>query len=193
MSFNHRRREVEMKKAAIFIPIIISMVLVFDAASFAQQAAKIVVVNAARAFEQSAEGKKAIVQFQERESKVKADIQKLEDSIRALQNRLNTGRLTMTQEAFLATQADLDQKTTERKRYEEDATREFGLFRDNLGNRIKAEMIAIIQAFRKEKGYELVLDLASSGIVDFEPALDMTDEIVRRYDASKAATSPVKK
>jgi outer membrane protein len=182
-----------MKKAAILILLIVSFILSFGGASFAQPATKIVVVNAVRAFEESAEGKKAIAQFQERESKIKADLQKLDDALRALQNRLSTGRLTMTQEALLATQADLDRKTTERKRYEEDASREYGVFRDNLANRIKAEMIAIIQALRKEKGYELVLDLASSGIVDFEPALDITDEVVRRYDASKAATPPIKK
>jgi len=182
-----------MKKTVILISLVISFMPLFGTASFAQPAVKIVVVNAGRAFEASAEGKKAIAQFQARESKIKADIQKLDDTVQALQSRLATGRLTMTQEALLATQADLDRKTTERKRYEEDASREYGLFRDNLANRIKAEMIAIIQTLRKEKGYEIILDLASSGVVDFEPALDITDEVIRRYDASTVSVPPVKK
>jgi outer membrane protein len=182
-----------MKKIITFIPLVISFILMLDITSLAQQPPRIVVINAGRAFEESSEGKKAIAQFQERDSKIKADIQKLDDSIHALQSRLNTGRLTMTQDALLATQADLDRKTTERKRYEEDAGRDFGLFRDKLVNRIKAELIAIIQVLRKEKGFELVLDLGSSGVVDFEPTLDITDEIILRYNGSKAVTSPVKK
>jgi Skp family chaperone for outer membrane proteins len=99
----------------------------------------------------------------------------------------------MTPEALQGLQADLDRRTIERKRYQEDASREYGAFRENLGNRIKAEMVAIIQSLRKEKGYDIVLDLVSSGVVDFEPALDITDEVIRRYDASKTAAPSVKK
>ena len=97
-----------MKKAAILILLIVSFILSFGGASFAQPTTKIVVVNAVRAFEESAEGKKAIAQFQDRESKIKADLQKLDDALRALQNRLSTGRLTMTQEALMSLQSDID-------------------------------------------------------------------------------------
>ncbi|MGA2361300.1 MAG: OmpH family outer membrane protein [Candidatus Aminicenantales bacterium] len=182
-----------MKKAIIIVPLTITLVLAVTVASFAQQTVKIVVVNSARAFERSAEGKKAIAQLQQRDAKIKADIQSKEDAIRALESRLNTGRMTMTQDALLALQVDIDKKSTERKRYEEDGARDFAQFRDNLVARIRAEMVTIIIALRKEKGYELVLDLASSGVVDFDPALDVTDEVIRRYDASKAAAPPVKK
>jgi len=182
-----------MKKAIIIVPLTIALVLALTGASFAQQTVKVVVVNSGAAFEQSAEGKKAIAQLQDRDTKIKADIQKLEDAIRALESRLNTGRLTMTQSALLAMQNDLDKKTTERKRYEEDAARDFTQFRNNLVGRIQSEMVAVVQALRKEKGYDLVLDLTTSGLVDFEPTLDITPEVVRRYDASKAGAPPVKK
>jgi Skp family chaperone for outer membrane proteins len=99
----------------------------------------------------------------------------------------------MTQEALLATQADIDKKTTERKRYEEDATRDFAQFRDNLVKRIREEMIAIIDVLVKEKGYDIVLDLQASGVAYFNPAIDITEEIIRRYDISKAGAPPVKK
>jgi outer membrane protein len=182
-----------MSKGRILIPLIIGLVLLPAVAAYAQQTVKIGIVNSARAFEQSTEGKKAVAQFQERDAKIKGDIQKLEDSIRALANRLNTGRLTMTQEALIATQADIDKKTTERKRYEEDATRDFQQFQANIVQRIRNEMVTIIQQLRKEKGYDLVLDLQGSGVVDFEPSIDITDEVVRRYDATKAGAAPVKK
>jgi Skp family chaperone for outer membrane proteins len=183
-----------MKKVRFLVPLTICLVLVPAAALFAQQPQlKLAVVDSARAFQTSTEGKKALAQFQERDAKIKGDIQRLDDSLRALENRLNTGRLTMTQEALLATQADIEKKTTERKRYEEDATREFQQFQQNLVQRIRAEMVQIIQGLRKEKSYELVLDLQSSGVVDFDPAIDITEELVRRYDASKAGAPPVKK
>ena len=186
-----------MKKAVILVPLAVALILAAAAAAFAQQAPpaarKVGVINSAQAFETSAEGKKAYAQFQERDSKIKADIQKLDAAITALQNRMSTGRLTMTQEALQATQADIDKKTTERKRYEEDATRDFQQFQATIVQRIRNEMVTIIQGLRKEKGLDFVLDLQTSGIVDFDPALDITDEVVKRYDASKAAVPPVKK
>jgi outer membrane protein len=182
-----------MRKGKILIPLIIGFILAPAVAAYAQQTVKIGIINSARAFELSTEGKKAVAQFQERDTKIKGDIQRLEDSIRALENRLSTGRLTMTQEALIATQADIDKKTTERKRYEEDATRDFQQFQANIVQRIRSEMVTIIQQLRKEKGYDLVLDLQGSGVVDFEPSIDITDEVVRRYDAAKAGAPPVKK
>jgi len=183
-----------MKKAKILIPLAIGIVLLASVASFAQQPTyKIAIINSAKAFETSAEGKKAYAQFQDRDNKIKSDLQRQDDAIRALENRMSTGRLTMTQEALIATQADHDKKQTERKRYEEDQTRDFQSFQQNLVAKIRDEMVSIIKTLRKEKGYDLVLDLQTSGLVDFEPALDITDEVVRRYDASKAGAPPVKK
>jgi outer membrane protein len=185
-----------MKKARILIPLAVALMLMSTAAVFAQQAQpaiKVGIINSATAFETSAEGKKAYAQFQERDSKIKADIQRLDASITALQNRMTTGRLTMTQEALAATDADIQKKQTERKRYEEDATRDFQQFQATIVGRIRAEMVNIIIALRKEKGLDFVLDLQTSGIVDFDPAMDITAEVVKRYDAAKAGAPPVKK
>lgn len=182
-----------MKRMNFFPILTVAFVLTLVTASSAQQTSKIAIINSQVAFESSAEGKKAAAQMQERDTKVKGDIQKLDDAIRALQNRMSTGRLTMTQEALLGLQGDIEKKTTERKRFEEDATRDFQQFQFNLVNKIREEMVTIIQALRKERGFDLVLDLGTSGIVDFDPVLDITDEVVRRYDASKAGAPPVKK
>lgn len=183
-----------MKKTRFLISLTIGLVLLAAVASFAQQQTyKVGIINSTKAFEISAEGKKAYAQSQDRENKVKAALQKLDDAIRALENRMSTGRLTMTQEALLATQADHDLKLTERKRYEEDATRDFQTFQRNVGQKIQEEMVSIIKALRKENGLEIIFDLAAAGIVDFDLALDITDEVVRRYDASKSGPPPVKK
>jgi len=185
-----------MKNARILAPLAVALMLMSSIAVFAQQAQpalKVGIINSMTAFETSAEGKKAAALFQERDAKIRADFQKLDDAIRALQNRLNTGRLTMTAEALQATQADIDKKTTERKRYEEDATRDAQQFQATIVQRIRNEMVNIIIALRKEKGLDFVLDLQTSGIVDFDPAMDITAEVVKRYDAAKAAVPPVKK
>ncbi len=182
-----------MNRIRTIAPLVILFILVVAGASYAQQASKIAIINSQKAFETCVEGKKVLGQMQDRENKIKADIQKLDDSIRLLENKLSTGRLTMTNEALIGIQADIDKKTTERKRYEEDAARDAQQFSGNLIQKIRAEMVAIIEILSKERGLELVLDVQQSGVVTFNPAVDITDEVIRRYDQSKAATPPVKK
>jgi outer membrane protein len=182
-----------MNRVRTIAPLVILFILVVAGVSYAQQASKIAIINSQKAFETCVEGKKVLGQMQDRENKIKADLQKLDDSIRLLENKLSTGRLTMTNEALIAIQADIDKKTTERKRYEEDAARDAQQFSGNLIQKIRAEMVAIIETLSKERGLELVLDVQQSGVVTFNPTVEITDEVIRRYDQSKAAVPPVKK
>jgi Skp family chaperone for outer membrane proteins len=100
-----------MNRFKTIAPLVFGLLLVLAAASFAQQASKIAIINSQRAFEISAEGKRALTQMQDRDTKIRADIQKMDDAIRALENKLTTGRLTMTPEALRAIQSDLEKKT----------------------------------------------------------------------------------
>jgi Skp family chaperone for outer membrane proteins len=58
--------------------------------------------------------------------------------------------------------------------------------------KIQNELIPLIEQARKDLGIDLVFDVTKGGVVYFNPALDVTDEIIRRYDAMKAAP-PAKK
>jgi Skp family chaperone for outer membrane proteins len=182
-----------MNRIRKIAPLVILFVLVIAGASYAQQVTKVAIINSQKAFETSVEGKRALGQLQDLDTKIKTNLQKMDDAIRLLENRLNTGRLTMTNEALLALQADIDKKTTERKRYEEDQNRDAQQLSGTLIQKIRAEMVAVIEILAKERGLELVLDAATSGVVTASPTIDITDEVVRRYDQTKAAVPPVKK
>lgn len=173
--------------------LIVLSILALAAAGFAQTAIKIGVVNSQRAFELSAEGKRIAAQLQERDAKIKSDLQKMDDAIRALETRLNTQRLTLTNEAGIQLQSEIERKTTERKRAEEDGAREWQQLQVNLITKMRGEMVSLVEGVAKEKGFDLVLDLAASGTVYYNPAIEITDEVVRRYDTSKATAAPVKK
>jgi Skp family chaperone for outer membrane proteins len=185
-----------MNRVRQIAPLIILVVLAIAGASYAQLAAnapqvsKIAVINSQKAFETSLEGKKALGQLQDLDARIKTELQKQDDAIRLLENRMNTGRLTMTNDALMGLQNDIAKKTTERKRYEEDQTQAAQTLSANLIQKIRVEMVAIIENLSKERGLELVLDTATSGVVTASPTIDITDEVVRRYDQSKAAAAP---
>ncbi|MBN2200022.1 MAG: OmpH family outer membrane protein [Candidatus Aminicenantes bacterium] len=155
--------------------------------AIAQQNFKIGVINSQEVLEKSAEGKKVIGRLQERDRKSQADVAKLDEDIRQLETRLSTQRLTLSEEVALQISSDLDRKRKERQRYAEDAVRDIQELQIRLYTKLQSELMPIIEQMGKEKGLDLILDLAKSGAVYFSPSIDITAEVIKRYDASKAA------
>jgi outer membrane protein len=158
----------------------------------AQGPGKLGMIDSQKILDQSAEGKKAVVELQTADKKYQDDLARLDDQIKQLQNRLTTQRLTLTPEAAAGLQADIQRKQTERQRAAEDAARAMRDLQARTLEKIQNELIPLIEQARKDLGIDLVFDVTKGGVVYFNPALDVTDEIIRRYDAMKAAP-PAKK
>jgi outer membrane protein len=171
----------------VFIPAALAVL-----AGLALAQAKLATLNSQEVLEKSAEGKKAIAALQAADKKYSDDITRLDDQIKQLQNRLQTQRLTLTPDAAAGIQADIQRKQTDRQRTAEDATRSMQQLQATTLTKIQDDLIPIIEQLRKDQGLDLIFDLAKSGTVFSNPAIDVTAEIVKRYDALSAAP-PVKK
>jgi len=155
--------------------------------SHAQQLPKIGVINSQRVLETSVEGKRVIGQLQEKDNKVQGELAKFDEDIRKLESKMNTQRLTLSEQSLLDLRSDIERKRTERKRRAEDSLRELQELQLRLFNKVKGELLPIIEQLGKEKGFDIIFDLANSGALYFSPVIDITDEVIKRYNASKAA------
>jgi outer membrane protein len=153
---------------------------------YAQADIKAGVVNSQEVLEKSAEGKRVMAQLEERNTKSQNELARMDEEIRKLQTRLNTQRLTLTQEALAQLSSDIERKQTERKRYGEDQYREMQELTGRLFQRVQDELLPIIEQLGKEKNLEIIFDLFKSGAIYFSPTVDLTQEVIKRYDASKA-------
>ncbi|OGD29520.1 MAG: hypothetical protein A2V57_05805 [Candidatus Aminicenantes bacterium RBG_19FT_COMBO_65_30] len=158
----------------------------------AQEGGKLGMINSQEILDKSAEGRKALAQLQAADKKYTDEITRMDDQIKQLQSRLSAQRLTLTADAAAGIQADIQKKQTDRQRAAEDATRAMQELQARTFGQIQSELIPIIEQLRKDKELDLIFDLAKSGTVFYSPALDLTAEVIKRYDASKAAP-PVKK
>jgi Skp family chaperone for outer membrane proteins len=173
-----------MKKLTISIALLALLTAVAAAPIFAQ--VKIGVLNSQDVLEKSGEGKKVIARLQEKDKQNQATIAKLDDDIRTLQTKLNTQRITLTEDAILNMTSDLDKKNTERKRLAEDAYSGMQELTQRLFKKVQDELIPIVEALGKERGLDIIFDLAKSGAIYWNPTTDLTAEVIKRYDASKA-------
>jgi len=173
-----------MKKTTISIALLALLTAVAASQSFAQ--AKIGVLNSQDVLEKSGEGKKVIARLQEKDKQNQATVAKLDDEIRAIQTKLNTQRITLTEDAVMQLTADLEKKNTDRKRMAEDAYSGMQELTQRLFKRVQDELIPIVETLGKERGLDIIFDLAKSGAVYWNPAIDITVEVIKRYDVSKA-------
>jgi Skp family chaperone for outer membrane proteins len=179
-----------MTKHVRSLALIAAVAVGFAGFARAQEGTKLGMVNTQAVLDKSVEGKKAIAQLQAADKKYSDQVTQLDDQIKQLQNRLSTQRLTLTPDAAAGIQADIQKKQTDRQRTAEDASRSMQELQATLLSRIQSELMPIIEQLRKDKGLDLIFDLTRSGTVYYSPALDLTDEVVRRYDAAKGAAAP---
>ena len=152
---------------------------------YAQQPMKFGVVNSQEVLEKSQEGKRVTAQLEAKNKTLQEDLARMDDRIRDLETRLNTQRLTLSQEALTNLMADLDKLRTDRTRFVEDSRRELNDLQVRLFNRLQAELRPIITEVGKEKNLDMIFDVGGSGIIYFNPAVDLTQDIIVKYDGSK--------
>jgi len=154
---------------------------------YAQQPMKFCVVDSTQVLEKSKEGKRVTAQLEAKNKTLQEDLARLDDKIRDLETRLNTQRLTLSQEALGNLMADLDKQRTARTRFVEDSRRELNDLTQRLFQRLQAELRPIIADVGKEKNLDIIFDIGGSGIIYFNPAVDITPEVIQKYDASKGS------
>jgi len=174
-----------MRKKSGNTILFIFVLTVFISQGTAQQLFKAAVVDSQKTLQNSKEGQKAIALLQEKEQKINSELANLDKKIQDLDTKLKTQRLVMTFEAQEQLSFDLDNLRTKRKRVAEDSLKEWQRLQFKLFDKIREEVNPIIENVDKEKGFSLVLDLASNSVVYFSLSVDITDEVIKRYDASK--------
>jgi Skp family chaperone for outer membrane proteins len=174
-----------MRRSANKIIVLALFFVAILSTSFAQESLRVGIVNPMLVMEQSAEGKSILARLEKVSQENQNKIVKMDDQIRSLEARINTQRLTLNQESLMNMNSDLERLRTDRKRYAEDSYREFTQLRDRLFNKVKTELIPIIEQLGKEKNMVAIFDMTSSGVIYFTPSIDLTEEVIKKYDASK--------
>lgn len=177
-----------MRRSSGQILLLVLCIAALVTQGLAQERPRTGVVDSLKVLERSAEGKRIVAQLEEKNKINQQDLNKMDDEIRQLETKLNTQRLTLTDEALMNLTSDIERKRTERKRFAEDSFREFQELRNRLFNRLQNEVRPIIEQLGKEKNLEIVFDLNNSGAIYASPSIDLTEEVIKRYDASKAPT-----
>ncbi len=168
----------------IFLAILLAG---FVSMGSAQGTFEIGVIDSAKVMQTSAEGKKAIFTLKQKDQQIADELAKIDNQAKELETKLSTQKLVLSLESQQQISYDLEQLRTKRKRAEEDFTKEYRQLEFNLATKIRKEVFPIIETVAKEKNFRLVLDLSVTGAAYVDPVIDITDEVIQRYDEARSS------
>ena len=157
-----------------------------SAPSLRAQNSKVVVVDFERAVVESAEGKKSSDKFTATLQAKQGDVEKKQKELEDQQKKLQNGARTLSDSVKADLQKDIDRRTTDLQRINEDAQKELQALRDQLLRPIAERATAILNAMANEQGYTLVVDISSpdNNVLWSNKKNDITDELIKRINTA---------
>jgi outer membrane protein len=153
---------------------------------------KIGLVNIQEAILSTAEGKKAMAELQKKYQPRQQEVQKLQQDIQAINDQLQKQAATLSDDEQRRLNRDLEERQKLLKRTTEDAQADFATDRDEMFRRIGQKVVKQIDDYARQNGFSLVIGSDQVPIYYAAKEIDLTDSIVRLYDAanpSDAVTS----
>jgi Skp family chaperone for outer membrane proteins len=148
----------------------------------AQETFDVGIIDSSKVIQTSAEGKKAMFTLKQKEQQIIDGLAKIDKQVKELQSKLDAQKLLLTPESQQQIAFDVEQLRTKRKRAEEDYAKEYKQLEFSLVSKIRNEVFPIIETVAKERNFRLVLDLSVTGAAYVDPVIDITEEVIQRYD-----------
>ena len=154
-------------------------------------AGKIGLINIQEAILSTGEGKRGMADLQKKYQPRQQDVTKLNQDIQGLTDQLQKQAATLSDDEQRRLNRDLEEKQKLLKRTTEDAQADFATDRDEMFRRIGQKMVKIIDDYARQNGFSLVLGSDQIPIYFAAKEVDLTDAIVKLYDAANPTEAPV--
>jgi outer membrane protein len=156
------------------------------------QGAKVGFVNLQAIAQLSADGKAANAKVQALAQKKQTEGQTKAKALQDNQQKLQTSGSVMSEQARAQLEKDIERQTVEGQRFEQDAQAELNELQQELQTDFQKKLMPILEQLSREKGLQVLLSAADSGVIWADPGLDLTLEAVKKLDggARPAAAAP---
>lgn len=155
-------------------------------APLAAQTVKVAVIDVERILLESNRGKAALQEIDDLRKQKQQQGQSMQKELTDLQSRFTDGQLSLSEDKLAELRKQIEDKTIALKRFQDDATRELTKKRDEVLDQIEKSVFPVINQIGKEGGYTLIFNKYNSGLVYADETVDITAQVIERYNASAA-------
>jgi outer membrane protein len=157
------------------------------------EGAKIAYINIQRVANESGEGKTLTAKVQALVQKKQAEANDKNKALQADQQKLQSGGSVLSDAARAELEKKIERQNVDIQRMTQDAQQEVQELQQELQNEFQRKLLPIVQKVFDEKGLHILFSAADAGIVLADPGLDITNEVIKRFDAGAPAATPAAK
>jgi len=170
-----------MSRAIAILVLLVSTV----STAVAQETPRIGAINLSYVARSSKVGKSGLAQIEDASRKKAAEIDIKTADLRRQQAALQKTSVSLSARAIADLQRAFDKSRLELERFQQDARDEIAALQTSFDLDFRAKLAPVIEAVSKEKGLHFVFGLEEAAIVWWSPAVDISDEVVKRLDVEK--------
>ena len=163
----------------------LALALLCTLAAGARADMKLGYVDLQRALNESDAGKSAKERFKVQVDRLQVDLKKKKDALDSMKEQLEKKASVMKPEEARNLESDYQKKLRDFERAYKDSQGELQQKDNELTVELLKELQVVIEEFGKEQSYSIILEQSSSSVLYGSPDLDLTEQIIARYNARK--------
>ena len=148
------------------------------------EGAKFAFVDIQAVASNSAEGKAATAKLDELRKKKNTELLAKNNSLKAMQDKASAGGSVLSDAARAQLDKDIEKATRDLQFAQQDAQTEVQDLTNQLQGDFQEKLNPIIEQLRVDKGLLMIFSIRDSGVVAAEPGLDLSNEVIKRFDAA---------
>lgn len=132
---------------------------------------------------ESAEGKAATEKVKALNDQKVKELNDRNKALQAEQQKLEQGGSVLNDAARAQLQADIEKQQKDIQRFTEDAQQEVQNLQQQLQADFEKKLQPVINKIAQEKQLHMIFSATDSGLIWGDPALDLTSEVIKEFDA----------
>jgi len=145
----------------------------------------VAVIDVQRVVTDSDPGKESLQRLRTLQDEKIAEGRTLQSELEGLRDQVNKQRLTLSEQKLAEMSGQIEDKTIALQRFEDDAKRSLQEARRTALGRLEEQIMPIINQIGKERGLTLIFNKFQSGLVYADEAVDITDDVIRRFNTAE--------
>jgi outer membrane protein len=151
--------------------------------------AKYAFINIQRVAAESAQGKALSQRVQALNTQKVTELNDKNKALQASQQKLDSGASVLSDAARAQLEKDIDRQQTDIQRFTDDAQKDVQELQNELQLEFQQKLGPIVQGIFNEKKLEILFSATDAGVLIADPGLDLTTEVIRRFDAANPASA----
>ena len=175
-----------MQKLSRFLPVLmLAAVAVWATAASDEQPVRIGVVDIDQAISSTEEGKAAREELSRKQREAETKVQPMIDRYKALDEELKTKKFVLSDEALYQKQLDLAEMRNEIQSKMHEIEGQLQVDQKRLEGPLLAKLKDIIEEIGKSQNFTLIIHRAAPGVLYAREGIDITAQVIERYNKKK--------